>query len=162
MSAELAVVEGTLDEPQGALSYVSCDHPGDLKPIAQALELPIVAVVSCRTLDAESLHLPRLPEGADAVLLDELPDGSFRVNGRVSIDDVNEALDVKLPQEEWDTVGGLVFNTLGHVPEEDECLTVDGLEFCAERIQGRRIVSVIITRLAPPRTGAQAAAEHRD
>ena len=61
---------------------------------------------------------------------------------------MNELLDVDLPQEEWDTVGGLVFNTLGHVPIEGECLQVDGLEFCAERVQGRRIVSVIITRLA--------------
>jgi cobyrinic acid a,c-diamide synthase len=76
MSAELAVVEGTLDEPVGALSYGSCDIPGDLKPIAAALDLPIVAVVSCRTADDESIHLPRLPEDADAVLLDELSTAS--------------------------------------------------------------------------------------
>ena len=71
--------------------------------------------------------------------------------GRTPIDEVNELLDVDLPQEEWDTVGGLVFNTLGHVPIEGECLQVDGLEFCAERVQGRRIVSVIITRVAAAR-----------
>jgi CBS domain containing-hemolysin-like protein len=37
-----------------------------------------------------------------------------------------------------------VFSTLGHVPAEGECCTVNGLEFCAERMQGRRIVSVLI------------------
>jgi Mg2+/Co2+ transporter CorC len=52
-----------------------------------------------------------------------------------------------------------VFNTLGHVPIEGECLQVDGLEFCAERVQGRRIVSVIITRLTAPCDGAEAARE---
>ena len=78
--------------------------------------------------------------------VERLANGSLRVPGRTPIDDVNEVLDVDLPQEEWDTVGGLVFNTLGHVPVEGECLQVDGLEFCAERVQGRRIVSVIITR----------------
>jgi putative hemolysin len=60
---------------------------------------------------------------------------------------VNEELDVELPDDEWDTVGGLVFNTLGHVPAEGECVTFDGLEFCAERVQGRRIVSVLISRV---------------
>jgi putative hemolysin len=82
--------------------------------------------------------------------VERLPKGELRVPGRTPIDEVNELLDVDLPQEEWDTVGGLVFNTLGHVPTEGECLHVDGLEFCAERIQGRRIVSVIIRRVSAP------------
>jgi len=87
-----------------------------------------------------------LPEPA----VERLGDGTLRVPGKTPIDEVNDLLGVDLPQDEWDTVGGLVFNTLGHVPVEGECLHVDGLEFCAERVQGRRIVSVIITRLAAP------------
>jgi putative hemolysin len=83
-------------------------------------------------------------------VVERLANGVLRVPGRTPIDDVSELLEVTLPQEEWDTVGGLVFNTLGHVPIEGECLRVDGLEFCAERVQGRRIVSVIITRLVDP------------
>ena len=54
--------------------------------------------------------------------VERLADGSLRVPGRTPIDEVNELLAVELPQEEWDTVGGLVFNTLGHVPIEGECL----------------------------------------
>ncbi len=100
-----------------------------------------------------------LPEPA----VERLSDGVLRVPGRTPIDEVNELLDVDLPQEEWDTVGGLVFNTLGHVPIEGECLDVDGLEFCAERVQGRRIVSVIITRVpAPQGTEAPATADRGD
>ena len=52
----------------------SCEHPGDLRPIAEALDLPILAVVSCREGDSDSFHLPMIPEGADAILLDEVPD----------------------------------------------------------------------------------------
>jgi CBS domain containing-hemolysin-like protein len=85
----------------------------------------------------------------DEPRVEQLPDGRWRIPGRTPIDDVNEALHVDLPSDEWDTVGGLVFNTLGHVPHEDECLTVDGLEFCAERIDGRRIVSVTVRLLTP-------------
>jgi len=75
-SAELAVVEGTLDEPISPRMFKSCDCPGDLRPIVLALDLPVVAVVSCRDSDAETFHLPRLPEGIDAVLLDDLGDAA--------------------------------------------------------------------------------------
>jgi cobyrinic acid a,c-diamide synthase len=72
-SAELAIVEGMLAEPKSAESCTSCP-PGDLRPIARALDLPVVAVVSCGARNAESLHLPCLPDGIDAVLLDGLVD----------------------------------------------------------------------------------------
>jgi CBS domain containing-hemolysin-like protein len=80
----------------------------------------------------------------DEPTVERLADGRLRVPGRTPIDEVNELLDVELPSEEWDTVGGLVFNTLGHVPVEGECVKSSGLEFCADRVQGRRIVSVLI------------------
>ena len=54
-------------------------------------------------------------------------------------------LGVELPDTEWDTVGGLVFNLLGHVPDEGEAVRFQNLEFRTERVQGRRIVSVRIT-----------------
>ena len=96
-------------------------------------------------------------------VVERLPNGSLRVPGRTPIDEVNDLLDVVLPQEEWDTVGGLVFNTLGHVPDVGECLNVDGLEFCAERIQGGRIVSVFITRVPEPvGDESRAGAERRE
>ena len=85
----------------------------------------------------------------------------MRVAGRTPIDELNELLDVELPQDEWDTVAGLVFHALGHVPIEGECVAVSEIEFCAERVQGRRIVSVLITRLAPERPAQQPAAAER-
>jgi CBS domain containing-hemolysin-like protein len=81
--------------------------------------------------------------------LEHLPGGRLRVPGRFSIGDVNEALDVELPDTEWDTVGGLVFNLLGHVPLEGESVRFEGLEFRTERVQGQRIVSVQIARVVP-------------
>jgi CBS domain containing-hemolysin-like protein len=103
----------------------------------------------------------------DEPRVERLPNGALRVPGRTPIDEVNELLGCELPQEEWDTVGGLVFNALGHVPTEGECARVSGLEFCAERMQGRRIVSVRITRLKPrveeaPRPEAPAVVERRE
>jgi CBS domain containing-hemolysin-like protein len=91
----------------------------------------------------------------DEPQVEELPGGAFRVPGRTPIDEVNELLDADLPQEEWDTVGGLVLDALGHVPVEGECARVDGLEFCAERVQGRRIVLVRISRIAERHRAAE-------
>jgi len=72
LTSEIAVVEGTLNDPLPDTSTTSCDCPGVLKPIAEALDLPIAAVVSCRESAGNLFHLPRLPEGIDAVLLDEV------------------------------------------------------------------------------------------
>jgi putative hemolysin len=81
----------------------------------------------------------------DEPQVERLPGGARRVPGRTPIDELNELLGEELPSGEWDTVGGLVFDALGHVPIEGECVRVNGYEFCAERVQGRRIVSVLIT-----------------
>jgi CBS domain containing-hemolysin-like protein len=78
--------------------------------------------------------------------VEHLPGGALRVPGATSIDEVNNELGIELPDTEWDTVGGLVFNLLGHVPEEGESVRFQDLEFRTERVQGRRIVSVQIRR----------------
>jgi CBS domain containing-hemolysin-like protein len=92
--------------------------------------------------------------------VEHLPDGSLRVPGRLSIDDLSDELDMELPDTEWDTVGGLVFNLQGHVPDEGESVGFQGLQFRTERVQGRRIVSVVITRAeANADAGADAGAD---
>jgi len=72
LRADLAVVEGTLDAapPPPAPDRARQDRPGDLGPIAEALDLPRVAVVACRGL--ADFHMPRLPRGVEAILLDGL------------------------------------------------------------------------------------------
>jgi CBS domain containing-hemolysin-like protein len=77
--------------------------------------------------------------------VERLGDGGIRAPGRTPIDELNEALGVELPSDEWDTVAGLVFNLLGHVPEAGESVCFQGLEFRTERVDGRRIASVAIT-----------------
>jgi CBS domain containing-hemolysin-like protein len=76
----------------------------------------------------------------------ELGNGVYRVSGKASIDDVNELLGTKLPDEEWDTVAGLMLDLLGRMPESGEETSFRGLNLKAERVQGRRIASVMITR----------------
>ncbi len=86
--------------------------------------------------------------------VEPLPGGDVRVNARMPIDELNELLDVEFPQGDWDTVGGLVFNLLGHVPTEGEAVDYDGHRLRAEKVQGRRIGRVRISRPEPVNGGA--------
>jgi CBS domain containing-hemolysin-like protein len=79
--------------------------------------------------------------------VEPLPDGGVRVNARMPIDELNELLGAAFPQEDFDTVGGLIFYLLGHVPTEGEAVDYDGHRLVAERVQGRRIGRVRISTL---------------
>ena len=81
----------------------------------------------------------------------------LRVNARLPVDELNELLDVDLPNTEWDTVGGLVMGILGRVPARGEVVEFEGLRFTAERVQGRRISKILIERL--PSKAVDASAE---
>ena len=59
--------------------------------------------------------------------VEQLPGGALRVSARLPVDEVNDLLDAHLPTGAWDTVGGLVFDLLGHVPVAGESVTSDGL-----------------------------------
>ena len=79
--------------------------------------------------------------------IERLPDGDVRVTAGMLIDELNELLEVEWPSEDWDTVGGLVFNRLGHVPHEGETNDYEGHRLRAERVKGRRIGRVRITKI---------------
>jgi cobyrinic acid a,c-diamide synthase len=70
--ADLAIVEGTLEPIRACDTRAHYDHPGQLAQIAEALDLPKIALVHSPRM--EDLHLPNLPEGIDAVILDGLED----------------------------------------------------------------------------------------
>ena len=88
-------------------------------------------------------------------LVEPIDDDTIRVDAKMQISEVNELLDADLPHEEWDTVGGLVFDLTGRVPVQGETVRYDSIEFLTERVTGRRIKKVIITR-SPVETEAPA------
>ena len=82
--------------------------------------------------------------------VERLPGGDVRVTSRMALDEVNDLLGASLPEGDWDTVGGLVYGLLGHVPIEGEAVETDGYRLTAERVQGRRIGRVRLTKRSPP------------
>lgn len=83
-------------------------------------------------------------------MIEPLAGGNVRVNARLAVDELNEVLGADLPEGDWDTVGGLVFDLLGHVPVEGESVEVDGFRLRAEKVQGRRIGRVRVERIPLP------------
>ncbi len=83
-----------------------------------------------------------------------LADGEVSVTARFPVDELNELIDAELPEGDWDTVGGLLFNVLGRVPVEGESVEVDGVRLVAERVEGHRIGRIRITPLRAPGHGS--------
>ncbi|MEN9594469.1 MAG: hypothetical protein RLY23_952, partial [Actinomycetota bacterium] len=81
--------------------------------------------------------------------LERLEGGGIRAPGNTPIDEVGEVLGMELPDEESDTLGGFVFNVLGRVPEQGEEFAYQNFKFRVERIERRRIKSVVIVPILP-------------
>jgi len=78
-------------------------------------------------------------------LVEKIEELKYRVDARINIDDLNEILPIDLPKEEdVDTVGGLVFKILGHVPVEGESFEYNGVSVKVEKIRSNRISKVLV------------------
>jgi CBS domain containing-hemolysin-like protein len=77
--------------------------------------------------------------------VERLPDGSYRVAGRASLDEVNEALEWDLPKGDFETVAGLVLATLHRIPLVGEVFRVRGFTITVLEADKRRVLTVRIT-----------------
>jgi putative hemolysin len=76
-------------------------------------------------------------------------DGSVLVSALYSVDDADELLNAELPRGTWDTVGGLMLDLVGRVPDNGDSVDVDGFRLTAVDVRGRRIGRVRIERTGP-------------
>ena len=74
--------------------------------------------------------------------IERLDDGTFRVQGSVPIDELNDLLESNVPHDDWDTVGGFVLGLLGRVPEPGEVVNHNQWTFTVEEVEGRRIGAI--------------------
>jgi magnesium and cobalt transporter len=72
----------------------------------------------------------------------------FSVRGATRIEEFNEYFGTSFPDEEFDTVAGLVVKQFGRLPRRGEAVTIDGIEFRVVRADRRRVDSL---RVVPPR-----------
>ncbi len=85
----------------------------------------------------------------DEMMLVELGGGRWEVDARMPVEDLADELEVELPDEEWDTVGGMVLAVAERVPEEGEEFRVGNCLFIVRRMQGRRVAQLGVVKEAP-------------
>jgi putative hemolysin len=79
----------------------------------------------------------------------KLSDDEARIDGRAAVDDMAELFDMHVPLEdddEYDTVGGLIYHRIGGVPKPGDQVTVDRLTLTVETTDGRRVGKVLVVR----------------
>lgn len=73
------------------------------------------------------------------------------VNARIDISELNDILGANLPEDQdYDTLAGFIFSTLGKVPKAGEKVLHNNMEFTVEAMIGRRITTVTIRKPQPP------------
>ena len=82
-------------------------------------------------------------------VLEEKAPGVWWVKASLSLTDFNEALGLNLPSEEFDSIGGLVFNLFGELPREGDLVSFDNLTFKVLKAKGTRILELEVQRGAP-------------
>ena len=78
-----------------------------------------------------------------------LTDDEARVDGRAAVDDLAEIFEMQVPledEDEYDTVGGLIYHRIGGVPKPGDQVAVDGLTLTVESTDGRRVSKVLVVR----------------
>lgn len=94
----------------------------------------------------------------EQTLVHPVGDGAFRVDAKVDLDELNERLQVALPADEYDTLGGFLYALAGKIPVPGDRFTHEGLEFTIAAVRGKRITQVLLR----PHVAAPAADGERE
>ncbi|MFZ2989642.1 MAG: transporter associated domain-containing protein [Ideonella sp.] len=86
-----------------------------------------------------------------------LADGSYRVAGDAEIATFNDVFALSLPEEDFDTVGGLIAHELGHVPRRGETVHSHGLSFQVMLTRGGAVRWFRVRRVTPEQAAELAA-----
>jgi CBS domain containing-hemolysin-like protein len=89
-------------------------------------------------------------------LIQKLDARTYRVAGKLSVDDLNAATGLAISNESYDTVGGWVLDLFGRVPSRGERVVTPELSVTVEKIQRTRVVEVLISLRSPQSTEAAA------
>lgn len=93
--------------------------------------------------DIEDEH--DMAEDSDPIT--QVDDTTFRIDAATTIEEFNEQLEAELPTDEFDTIGGIVVNHFGHLPEPKESIAIGEHEFTVINADSRRVHVLNVIRL---------------
>jgi putative hemolysin len=84
-----------------------------------------------------------LPEDAYTAL----GDNSYKVSAAVTIEEINEKLDLAIPEGDYQTVAGFILDQIGYIPEAGEVLEYRNMKLTIKQMNGVRIDTVELEKL---------------
>jgi putative hemolysin len=88
--------------------------------------------------------------GTERRLIRSMSEAEAILDARISINDFNEAMDVELPSEDADTLGGFIFEQLRRIPDPGDSFQTNGMEFHVLSMSRQRISMVRVRRVEKP------------
>src|SRR5574337_177484 len=79
--------------------------------------------------------------------------GHFRVKAQTEIADFNAQFGTHFEDDDFDTIGGLLLKSFGHLPKRGEVTSLEGFRFRVLRADSRRLHAVRVMRLPPEEEG---------
>jgi putative hemolysin len=89
-------------------------------------------------------------------LIQKIDASTYRVAGKLSVEDLNAATGLTISNESYDTVGGWVLDLFGRVPRKGERTETSELAVTVEKVERTRVVEVLIALRKPVSTEAAA------
>jgi CBS domain containing-hemolysin-like protein len=93
---------------------------------------------------------------SEAPLVQSLGRKGYRLDARLSIDDLNDLLGSDFRDDDFETLGGMLYQKLERIPKPGESLVMDGYAFTVEKVRAQRILLVKVqhsTDSPPPEEG---------
>ncbi len=78
-------------------------------------------------------------------LIEQMAPGVYLVKSWITLDELNENLGLALPRDEFDTLGGFVFNLFGELPHEGDSITYENIKFDIVHMKGTRILEMLLS-----------------
>ncbi len=79
-------------------------------------------------------------------LVEYIEGGGIIVNSKISIDEINDIYDANLPEDEFESIGGFVFNLLGRMPRIGDTVKYNDINFKVLELHNRRISKMRIDK----------------
>lgn len=76
----------------------------------------------------------------------EVETGVFLCDSRVDLEEINKEIDLNLPEDEFETLGGFVFDLFGKIPIQNEKITFEDVDFIIQKVDGHKIETVKVIK----------------
>ncbi|MCD4700597.1 MAG: hemolysin family protein [Candidatus Aegiribacteria sp.] len=83
----------------------------------------------------------------EALLVKKLDDNSYILDARISIDDLNELLATEFEDDDYESLGGMIYSLMGKIPRQQDTAELSGYRFTVEQIRAQRILFVRVEPL---------------